>query len=150
MDRLLSIVYTSSAVRLLHDSDLQTLLDKARKRNNEFSITGLLLYCDGNFMQYIEGPRDGLLKVYDIILRDPLHHQIIELANQPVVARDFSEWSMAYRRVDAPDWLRLSTSSWEIHPKNDENYLQVSEGRLMLRSFWANCFDQPNRPKTIL
>ena len=111
MEPLISIIYTSSAVRLLKESDLETLLMKARKRNDEFGITGLLLYCDGNFMQYIEGHEVGLLKIYDIIKHDPLHHRLIELANQLIPEREFADWSMAYHRVTAPEWLKLGTAS---------------------------------------
>ena len=30
-------------------------------------VTGLLLFIDGKFMQYLEGPKAGVLKVFDLI-----------------------------------------------------------------------------------
>ena len=54
-----SLVYVSSAVKLLRPEEIEYLLTRARERNEEYGITGVLLYIGGNFMQYIEGPADN-------------------------------------------------------------------------------------------
>jgi hypothetical protein len=45
-------------------NDLQHILEGARRRNVEEDISGVLLYADGYFMQYLEGPEAGLHRVY--------------------------------------------------------------------------------------
>ena len=67
------IVYISKAARSLGHDDLERLLESARRRNIQEGITGVLLYADGSFMQYLEGPADALMRVYAIIKTDPLH-----------------------------------------------------------------------------
>src|SRR5471030_38236 len=96
MSDLNAIVYVSSAVQPVHRDDLDALLARARVRNLAEQVTGLLLYCEGSFIQYLEGPPAALLRIYASINKDPLHHGIIELLNDPVATREFDGWSMAY------------------------------------------------------
>lgn len=81
-DALHAVVYVSSATHLLEPSEIDHRLTHARRRNAEADVTGLLLDGDGNFMQYIEGPRDWLMPICDIILADPLHHDVDEMLNR--------------------------------------------------------------------
>lgn len=74
---------------------------RARERNLRESITGVLLYNDSNFMQYLEGPAEEIDRFYAIIRADPLHHGIIELLRAPIEAREFGAWSMAFRADEA-------------------------------------------------
>ncbi len=101
MTGLVSLVYVSTAWHRLSTVELEYLMTRARERNLRESITGVLLYNDGNFMQYLEGPAEGIERVYAIICADPLHHGIIELMRAPIDEREFGEWSMAFRAVDA-------------------------------------------------
>jgi hypothetical protein len=92
---LCAVVYVSKASRPVSRSDLMHILDAARRRNLDAGITGVLLYSDGAFMQYLEGPADELLKVYGIIKAHPLHYGLIDLVREPIERREFAEWSMA-------------------------------------------------------
>lgn len=130
MKDLHAIVYVSSAVHVPSAAELERLLRRARERNAESEVTGLLLHHDGSFMQYIEGPRDALTVIFDIILKDPLHHRIIELMNEPVAAREFAGWSMAFSVQTAPEFVRLSTAKWQA------SGLAASVGMNLLREVW--------------
>jgi len=57
MTELKALVYVSSATELLSDQALDELLQGARSTNERIGVTGVLLHCEGNFMQYVEGPR---------------------------------------------------------------------------------------------
>ena len=48
------VVYVSSSTQTFTQSDLQMLLQKARDKNTQLDLTGMLLYKDGNFMQVLE------------------------------------------------------------------------------------------------
>lgn len=98
---LRSITYMSSAVRLLLEQELDDLLIRARRRNEVESVTGVLLYDAGNFLQVIEGPESGLARVYSAIMADRMHHNVFELLNDPIEYRAFPHWSMAYLGVGA-------------------------------------------------
>lgn len=97
--RLFAIVYISTAARRLSVAELDHLCVRAQARNLEQGVTGLLLYSDGSFMQYLEGPAAGLVRVYGCIKADPLHYGVIDLLRVPLQAREFPAWSMALRDV---------------------------------------------------
>ena len=97
MPGLRALSYTSDARQPLTLAQIDHLLLRSRQRNEEEGVTGVLLYSNGRFMQYIEGPETGLTKVWAIIQADPLHHHIVELALEPIAIREFDQWSMAFR-----------------------------------------------------
>ena len=101
MNDLQSLVYVSTASHHLSEAEISHLLDRARARNAHEQVTGVLLYSHGNFMQYLEGPRAGMARVYEHIVADRLHHGIIELVREPIAAREFSDWTMAFRSISA-------------------------------------------------
>ena len=98
---LYAIVYVSTAARPVPLDELMRLLDGARRRNAEEGVTGVLLYSDTSFMQYLEGPAAGLSRVYDIIKRHPLHYGLIDLVREPIAEREFADWAMAFHMVGA-------------------------------------------------
>ncbi len=91
-----ALVYVSSASHLLSVQEIDHLLQRARMRNVRQAVTGVLLYSQGNFMQYLEGPAIGLERVYDKVKADALHHGIIKLLTQPIRSRLFEEWAMGF------------------------------------------------------
>ena len=93
---LYSLVYTSTASRPLAKSDLERILDNARTRNLEENVTGLLLFTEGKFMQYLEGPKSGVLKIFELIKTSSLHDQIVEVSRNDLVVREYGDWSMAF------------------------------------------------------
>lgn len=139
MNTLHSIAYVSTAVNMLSEAELELLLRHAREQNAKLQITGLLLYSAGNFMQYLEGDRQPLKSVFDTIARDPRHRRIVTIMDEPIESREFSEWSMAFRNVDAPTWLNLSRSWWSPEPGSREHAQALGQGRKILRTFWATC-----------
>ena len=132
-DEALSIVYVSSARYLLTDEELQVLLKRARAKNFRLGISGILLYGDGNFMQLLEGPEDAVREVYAAICNDPSHHMITTIFEECGLPREFADWSMACRRVEAPDWLRLTRG---LGP--EEARASFGGIKAMLASFWKS------------
>jgi len=131
-----ALVYVSSATHLLSAAELNHLVERARARNTQEGVTGVLLYSHGNFMQYLEGPHSGMSKVYEIIKADPLHHGLIELLREPIEAREFSEWSMAFRNISAfgeanpPEIDAVFLEARSVRPRPS------SAGHVLLSKFW--------------
>jgi hypothetical protein len=100
--QLHSITYTSVASYPLSKADLEHLLSTARKRNLEQHITGVLLYVEGRFMQYLEGPKTGLEAVMVPIKASPLHHHLDIQALKLIDVREYEAWSMAYVTPEDP------------------------------------------------
>jgi hypothetical protein len=91
---LSSVVYRSRAVAPLSDYDLYELVQAAQARNAVESITGLMLYDDGRFYQWLEGPAEKVSGLMRAIARDQRHTEIEILSDKPIAARQFGDWKM--------------------------------------------------------
>ncbi len=89
-------MYTSRATEPLGTLALFDLLNNARLKNARLGITGHLLYADGLFTQCIEGPPEEIELLWQSLLKDPRHEAISVISRQPVTARRFKEWAMAF------------------------------------------------------
>lgn len=135
---LVALAYTSSATHRLGDAELERLLEQARRTNEELGVTGVLLYHDGSFLQYFEGPAEGVEKVYERIRRSTLHGGIIELIRGPVPKRAFSGWLMGFTRAPGSTLLQLSNASWKARMRQGGagESMAGSEGFELLLQFW--------------
>lgn len=119
-----NILYVSSATYDMPRADLERLLDDSRAWNKEHDVTGVLLHCRGNFMQLLEGPRQGVDLTFARVLASRAHHNVIEMLNQAGTERIFGEWAMA----DA-----------SVNPERFEEMVRAKHGHLLpriLRTFW--------------
>ncbi len=93
-DTVSMMVYRSRSVAPLSDDELDALMRKAQARNRHEGLTGLLIYDQGNFFQWLEGPAEGLARVWESIQRDPRHAERQVLRTQSIPKRFFSGWDM--------------------------------------------------------
>lgn len=100
MSSLSAVIYRSRAVIPQSDLDLFYLLAHARRRNEALSLSGLIVYDRGFFFQWLEGDDVALGKVWNSIRRDPRHHEILVLADQPIPTRLFDDWHMRFAHRD--------------------------------------------------
>lgn len=99
--------YVSTAKIPMPRDALLELLQQAREANSADSITGLLLYHDGHFVQVLEGPETRVRELYERILRDPRHHDIAIVFEQAIDRREFADWSMGFKALDGSEWLEF-------------------------------------------
>ncbi|MBY9062553.1 BLUF domain-containing protein [Sphingomonas yunnanensis] len=99
-DALHQIVYISRALAPLSDDAAAALCHAAAERNRAAGITGLLLHDGTRFIQAIEGEEAALRALMTRIARDPRHHSIGYVSDAAIVAREFGDWGMDYRRVE--------------------------------------------------
>ncbi len=101
------VVYISSATKAFEQDELERLLEKARKRNTQDGVTGMLLHDDFSFLQVLEGAPETIQRTLARIQRDSRHAGLTVVQDQPIVQRDFSDWSMAYGRCANVDFDRM-------------------------------------------
>lgn len=109
-DLVFFLVYVSSATLQFSGEDLRALLATCRENNAELGVTGMLLYKDGNFMQVIEGDEEAVRGLYARIEADPRHGGEITLQQGFTERRQFPDWSMGFRDLNAPE--ERSTSGY--------------------------------------
>lgn len=140
MDKLFAIVYVSTMTHSMSVAEIEYLLKRARERNKEYHVTGLLLCYQGTFMQYIEGADSDLNHIYNIIKADTNHYNIIQIVHTEISSREFNDWSMAYSTASKKQIDELTQQSWL------ESSEKKSPGRGLLSQFWkVNTLGQPPR-----
>lgn len=77
------------------------IMAEAQINNSSASITGVLAYDRGRFVQYIEGPPDRIDALIDRLRRDDRHTGFTVRSEGPVETRRFPDWSMALLNVTA-------------------------------------------------
>jgi len=95
---LYQVIYASAETRPIDEDELLGLLKLAREKNKRLGITGMLLHCDGSFIQALEGPKAQVMDLISVIRRDLRHNQIAVLFEGPIKNRSFSQWSMGFNR----------------------------------------------------
>jgi hypothetical protein len=93
-------LYVSSSAGRISDSDVAKILERARRNNERDGITGMLLYCDGNFLQLIEGEDEVVEATFRRIERDRRHSDVTILFDEKVPKRAFADWSMGFERLE--------------------------------------------------
>lgn len=91
---LRSLAYRSLAVSKPTDIELHDLLTSAQQRNKAEGVTGVLIYKNGAFFQWLEGPSAAIGRIWDSIALDSRHHHIAVLRDEPISQRIFGGWDL--------------------------------------------------------
>ena len=67
----------------------------------------MLLYCEGSFVQVLEGDGKDLNSTYQKILEDPRHKGIIEIAQGTIEKRNFPKWSMGFNTLSHVEFAQF-------------------------------------------
>jgi hypothetical protein len=101
------IIYMSQASRKFSARELVTLLIEARGRNEQYHVTGALVYGADQFLQVMEGEAEVVADLYQHIARDSRHQNLLKLADKAIAQRLFADWSMAFDEVAADQFEEL-------------------------------------------
>lgn len=70
------LVYVSKCVDGVTNDQIIDLILQGRSRNLYLGVTGLLIYANGRFYQWLEGTKSNVLDVYGSILKDKRHYDV--------------------------------------------------------------------------
>ncbi|EMT5434724.1 MULTISPECIES: BLUF domain-containing protein [Stenotrophomonas] len=107
-----AVVYASQAAEGLSIDRLKALVADAARFNKLAGVTGVLLHDGTRFVQYFEGPEDGVASVYERVLQSASHTDVVELARGRVSTRQFPYWSMHQLPADQLLVGRLARADW--------------------------------------
>jgi class 3 adenylate cyclase len=95
------LTYISKAAPLLPFSEIQSIGNVSIRNNQRDEITGVLLYLNGLFFQMIEGEAEKIDKLYEKILKDERHTDILCLKTEyHLTERKFPNWAMKTINLD--------------------------------------------------
>ena len=141
MQPLEALIYTSTAADQLQPVDVSRIIERSEENNKRAGVGGMLLYCEGHFMQCIEGSAQGVNHIYGRILGSALHHSVVELFKGTVDARRYLSWDWAYysggtRLFSSPGMQHFLESTKSSDPVQ-KNRIEQS----ILTTFWQGSAD---------
>ncbi|MGN6152059.1 MAG: BLUF domain-containing protein [Lysobacteraceae bacterium] len=132
------LVYSSRQVFPFEGLGLVSLLAEARAYNARHQITGVLLHANGMFVQCLEGPSEAVNALYQRILLDPRHADIVLLQSVPLSQRHFGDWWMGCARVEDFEALARIRAAWCDAVERLDHDDVLSPGFVLMQSIWAN------------
>ncbi len=91
---LVRLLYASRAAESADQDMLLALLRQSRAANAEHGITGVLCFSGGIFLQVLEGGRMQVNALYNRIVADARHRDVVLLGYEEIAERRFAAWSM--------------------------------------------------------
>ena len=113
------VIYISKPAHFDH-LVLENILTKSRAKNPAAGITGNLIYHADLFLQMLEGPHTAVHKLYETILADNRHSDIVKLRDGTFNRRLFASWAM--KNDGHQSWM---LSRGEIARMSSEEALQL-------------------------
>lgn len=96
----------------LSNGKLDQIVDDAARFNRNAGVTGVLLFDGERFLQYMEGPEDGLAVAYSRVLGASSHNGIVELQRGRVGQRRLPFWPMKWLPVEPEELKRAAHADW--------------------------------------
>ncbi len=95
------LAYISRLVSDAPERDLQEIERVSQRNNARDGITGVLIYIGGYFFQLIEGEDEAIDRLFDKLLRDTRHTDIVLIQTElGVTERLFPQWAMEVFNLD--------------------------------------------------
>ncbi|HEL3816632.1 TPA: BLUF domain-containing protein [Stenotrophomonas maltophilia] len=106
-----AIVYVSEAVSGFTSERLKALMEDAARFNRSAGVTGVLLFDGRHFLQYMEGPADGLDVAFSRVSGAGSHTDLMELARGRVGQRRLP-FPMRCLPVSADELRMIALADW--------------------------------------
>jgi hypothetical protein len=92
---LVRLMYASRAATAGDPEVLAAILKQSKANNVKQGITGVLCCCaQGTYLQVLEGGRNAVSRLYNRIVADPRHGEVVLLDFEEIAERRFAGWSM--------------------------------------------------------
>ena len=130
------LIYVSLANQEMSDDHLKSLLAKARAKNESLHITGMLLYRDGFFIQALEGEEADIDALFEVIIVDKRHRDVLKISKKAINQRSFPDWTMGFNKIDDKDIAIVEGfSDFLQRPKSEFEKFKASEAEALLNQF---------------
>ena len=115
---LIRLLYASRASGAVSQEVIESILAQSRQHNPALGITGILCHGGDVFMQVLEGGRGPVNELYNQIVRDPRHRDVVILHYEEAAERRFAHWTMGQVNLDKlnPSLLLTYGEKAELDP----------------------------------
>ncbi len=91
---LVRLMYASRAAEPMRPETLAAIMKRSTTYNPKIGVTGVLCFSGDIFLQVLEGGRLQVSTLYNRIVNDPRHVDVMLLDFEEVVERQFAGWAM--------------------------------------------------------
>jgi len=113
------IVYLSRATAYVDKTELMSITLEAVENNARSRVTGALLFCNGLFLQILEGHPETVDPLYEKIARDARHTDIQIISRTEQTERRFPDWKMAGIHESSMTPAQLDETNRALNRLND-------------------------------
>jgi hypothetical protein len=93
---LVRLLYASRAAEPVTAELVDSILRSSHEHNPKLGITGVLCYGGDVYMQVLEGGRSAVNNLYNTIVRDSRHREVMLLKYGEIAERRFAGWTMGH------------------------------------------------------
>lgn len=93
-NKTFELTYRSKAKPFMDSKEVKEMARAADKKNEELQITGCLIYYKDEFFQFLEGPKNHILNLYEKICQDNRHSDVQMLWKGVRDSRVFDQWGL--------------------------------------------------------
>lgn len=94
------LVYVSVRKPNCTEGEINKILEACKRNNPKIDITGVLLYSNTHFLQYLEGEYKEISGLYEKIKEDDRHKNVVLITTGPVNKRTFPSWEMGSKEIN--------------------------------------------------
>lgn len=105
------LLYLSFATIPVSNEIIESILKRANDNNPKMDITGILL-CNSNlFIQLLEGKKENIHLLLDLIKKDERDDEVTVVYEGETENRYFGDWSMAFKDINDcnPEFIKKIT-----------------------------------------
>ena len=118
---LFNVVYCSRAATDVDAAAVDHIIATSRRNNPRWGITGMLVFGEGIFIQWLEGPRASIARLMELLRSDVRHGQIIMLSEvEESRERLFPQWDMELVEAEQIRVVLLDALEVDHEPHNTE------------------------------
>lgn len=116
---LSSLIYRSVTQQNVDKEAMIRLLADANQKNNEFQISGLLFYDAPFFFQVLEGPEESVTALYENILKDSRHSDVVLLTHENIKTRQYPNLGMHFIDIE-----KIKANAMTLDEYRGKNHIQ--------------------------
>lgn len=114
---LYCLLYISRMKENYSKERIEDMLKLFQRGNKKYNISGLMLYYEGNIIQYIEGNKKDLYILYNNITNDIRHYNITKVIDESIMTRNFKDWSMGFKELNHDEFVNFSLDKLKFDNK---------------------------------
>ena len=97
---LIRLIYSSNFSDDLTWTNILEIVNTAKVANEKSSVTGILITCEQEILQVLEGEPENVTQIFSKIEKDPRHKNIQLISALQIENRQFDVWKMKEVNVD--------------------------------------------------